>query len=364
MKFVDEFRNAGAVKNLAQAITQKAGGKPLIFMEVCGTHTMAVARFGIRECLPDTISLISGPGCPVCVTPVSVVDRIVAIAKLSGVIVATFGDMIRVPGSFSSLDAVRAEGGDVRVVTSPLDALSIAVANPERRVVFMGVGFETTAPAIAASIEHARSERVSNYCVLSAHKVMPPPMEALSQGEIGIHGYLCPGHVSAIIGSKPYEILAKRYKIGCVISGFEPTDILQSILMLVDQCVSGTPRVEIQYSRVVHPEGNPSALALLDRVFEPSDSEWRGLGVIPKSGLSIRSEFRDWDAEVQIPVDPGPSVEPAGCRCGDVLRGLIRPSACPLFGLTCTTDHPVGACMVSTEGACAASFRYDRTAQA
>jgi hydrogenase expression/formation protein HypD len=363
LKFVDEFRNADTVKNLAKAIKRRAGMEPLVFMEVCGTHTMAVARFGIRERLPDAISLISGPGCPVCVTPVSVVDRIVAMSRLPGVIVATFGDMMRVPGSFSSLEAVRAEeGADVRIVTSPLDALSIAAASPDRRVVFMGVGFETTAPAIAASIERAKSERISNYFVLSAHKVMPPPMEALSQGEIGIHGYLCPGHVSAIIGSHPYEVLANQYGIGCVISGFEPTDILQSILMLVGQCVSGKPRVEIQYNRVVHSEGNLSALALMNLVFEPTDSEWRGLGVIPKSGLAIRSGYRDWDAEVQIPVDPGPSVEPEGCRCGEVLRGLIRPAQCPLFGGICTTDHPIGACMVSSEGACAASYRYERTA--
>jgi hydrogenase expression/formation protein HypD len=360
LKFVDEFRNAEAVKSLAHVIQKKAGKKPWVFMEVCGTHTMSVARFGIREWLPESISLISGPGCPVCVTPISVVDRIVALARLSDMTLATFGDMMRVPGSFSSLESVRSEGADVRVVTSPLDALSIATSNPEKRVVFAGVGFETTAPAVAASIERAKSENVSNYFVLSAHKVMPPPMEALSKGDIGINGYLCPGHVSAIIGSKPYHILASQYGIGCVISGFEPTDILQSILMLVEQCVSEKPDVEIQYSRVVRAEGNPAALALLDRVFLPSDSEWRGLGVIPQSGLGIRTEFKAWDAEVQLPVDPGPSVEPKGCRCGEVLRGLIRPSACPLFGATCTTDHPVGACMVSTEGACAASYRFER----
>jgi hydrogenase expression/formation protein HypD len=327
-------------------------------MEVCGTHTMAIARFGLRELLPETVELVSGPGCPVCVTPNPLLDRAVALSRLPDVTVATFGDMVRVPGSSSSLEHERAAGRDVRVVFSTLDALELASARPDRRVVFFGVGFETTAPTVAASILEARRRGVTNFFVLSAHKTMPRALEALSRGEANVDGYLCPGHVSVIIGTRAYEILVRRYGIGCVVSGFEPVDILQSILMLVRQRAGGTPRVEIEYSRAVRPEGNPKAMAVLSDVFEPCDAEWRGLGMIPGSGLRIRDIHSAFDAETSIPVEVETPKEPDGCRCGDVLRGILKPEHCPLFGGVCTPDRPVGACMVSSEGTCAAYYRF------
>ncbi len=358
MKFIDEFRRGDVAHHLVKQIRDASEDTPMTFMEVCGTHTMSMAKFGIRQLIPEHIRLISGPGCPVCVTPNRIVDYAVALSRQSGVIVTTFGDMMKVPGSSSNLDREHARGGDVRVVASTLEALNIAKENPDKTVVFLGVGFETTVPTIAASLVEAKQRGIPNYHVLAANKVMPEAMEALSQGDVKIDGYLCPGHVSAIIGSKPYEFLADRYGLACVIGGFEPLDILQSILMLVKQVATDQPRIDIQYSRVVTPDGNPKAREVVYSVFEPCDSEWRGLGTIPGSGLKIRREFSDWDAEIQCSVEVEPTREPKGCLCGQVLQGKVKPSACRHFGKTCTPGNPVGPCMVSSEGTCAAYYKY------
>lgn len=358
MKFVDEFRRGAGIQGLRDEIWRRAGERSMTFMEVCGTHTMAIARNGIRQFLPETISLISGPGCPVCVTPNPTIDQAIALSRLSDVTLATFGDMMKVPGSTSSLDREHARGSDIHVVVSTLEALRIAEKRPDRKIVFLGIGFETTTPTIAAAVKEAQERRLNNFSVLSAHKVIPPAMRALSSGELRIDGFLCPGHVSAIIGSMPYAFLAEEYGIGCVISGFEPLDILQSISMLIRQVQETEAKVEIQYSRVVKPEGNPQALKVLDEVFESCDSEWRGIGMIPSSGLKLRDAYAAWDAGVRIPVDVEPPREPKGCLCGRVLQGLSIPSECRHFGSACTPDNPVGPCMVSSEGTCAAYFKY------
>ena len=329
-------------------------------MEVCGTHTVAAFRSGLRSVLPETLRLVSGPGCPVCVTPVNYVDRAVAMASIAEVTVATFGDMVRVPGSTTSLERARAGGADVRVVYSATDALEIARRNPGRRVVFLGVGFETTAPGTAWTIQEARRDGVENFGVFCAHKTMPEAMAALaSGGELRIDGFMCPGHVSTVIGARPYEFLARDFGVPCVITGFEPTDILEALLMLVTQRLEGRAEVEIQYARSVRPEGNPAARRLIDEVFEPCDVEWRGLGCIPGSGLRIRASFAAHDAERWFP-DPEapPPREHPGCICGDVLRGAREPAECPLFARVCTPDSPVGPCMVGAEGACAIWYKY------
>ena len=359
MKYIDEFRRGEAARRLTDDIRKAAGDTPVTIMEVCGTHTMAIARYGIREILPEAITLISGPGCPVCVTPNRTVDTIIALSRLSDVIVTTFGDMMKVPGSTSSLDREHAAGSDIRVVASTLESLSLAEKRPDKQVVFLGVGFETTAPTVAAAMMEAKTRGLPNFSVLSAHKTMPQAMEALSRGDVPIDGYICPGHVSTIIGSKPYAFLAENFGIGCVIAGFEPLDILQGILMLVRQVAAESPTVEIQYTRAVKPEGNPTAQAALDSVFEPCDSDWRGIGDIPGSGLRIRDAYAEWDAQKRFTVDVEPTREPKGCLCGQVLQGKVKPPTCRLFGKECTPSNPVGPCMVSTEGTCAAYYKYD-----
>ena len=326
------------------------------FMEVCGTHTMAVAQSGLRDLLPPGLRLVSGPGCPVCVTATRDLDVVVALCRLPGVTVATFGDLIRVPASRTSLAAERAEGGDVRVVYSARDAVELAAARPEREVVFAGIGFETTAPTTAAAIAEARRRGVSNFSVLALHKTMPPALRALLDlGETPIAGFLLPGHVSVITGSACFGFLAAEYGVSGVVAGFEPDDILEALLMLVRQ---GAPAVQNQYTRAVQLRGNTVAQELMQRVYEPCDADWRGLGVIPGSGLALRAEFADHDAAVRFPVDAGEPLEPAGCRCGEVLRGVTDPADCPLFARRCTPAAPVGACMVSSEGACAARYRF------
>jgi hydrogenase expression/formation protein HypD len=328
----------------------------LTFMEVCGTHTMAIARYGLRQLLPDGVRLISGPGCPVCVTAMADLDRVLALARLPEVTLVTFGDLIRVPASRGSLAAERAAGADVRVVYSPSDAVRIAAAEPARQVVFAGIGFETTAPTTAAVLLEARAAGLANFSLLSLHKTMPLPLRALLDlGETPISGFLLPGHVSVITGTACYEFLAREYGIAGVVAGFEARDVLEALLMLVRQ---PEPRIAIQYTRAVRPEGNVVAQRLLEQVFEPSDADWRGLGVIPGSGLALREEYADVDAARRFDVDAGPSLEPPGCRCGEVLRGVTDPAACALFGTRCTPEDPVGACMVSSEGACAARYRY------
>jgi len=358
VKYVEEFRRGGAARRLSNDIAGIAGEETISLMEVCGTHTMAIARYGIRSLLPGSIHLISGPGCPVCVTPNRIVDHAIALSREPGVVVTTFGDMMKVPGSSSSLDREHARGCDIRVVASTLEALAIAEHAPEKQVVFLGVGFETTVPTIAVSILEAEKRELTNYSVLSAHKTMPQAMAALSAVEVAIDGYLCPGHVSTIIGSEPYGFIVRDHGIGCVIAGFEPLDILQSILLLVRQVREGAPRVEIQYTRAVRPGGNPAAREVVDRVFEPCDSEWRGIGMIPGSGLRLRDAYAGWDSGVRFSVDVEPTHEAEGCLCGLVLQGRARPTACRHFGTTCTPVNPVGPCMVSTEGTCAAYFKY------
>lgn len=345
-------------KLLSRAIEKDSAGRAMTFMEVCGTHTMAIARYGLRALLPENIRMISGPGCPVCVTPQETVDHAVALSRIPDVVIATFGDMMKVPGSQSSLEQEHARGGEIRMVTSTLEALTLAGKEKEKRIIFLGVGFETTIPTVAASLVEARRRSLGNFFVLSGHKVMPPAMEALAAGKKRVDGYLCPGHVSAIIGSRPYAFLAQKYRISCVISGFEPLDILQSIAMLVRQVSEGMFSVENQYSRAVKPEGNPAALALIEECFTPCDSVWRGIGSIPSSGLAIRDSFSQFDAAGQIPVVLAPAQEPAGCICGSILQGISKPMECVHFGKSCTPDHPVGPCMVSSEGTCAAYFKY------
>jgi hydrogenase expression/formation protein HypD len=335
----------------------RAEARPgLTFMEVCGTHTMAIARYGLRELLPRGLRLVSGPGCPVCVTAVADLDKVVALARLPEVTLATFGDLIRVPASSTTLAAERAAGADVRVVYSPRDAVQLAADEPQRQVVFAGIGFETTAPTVAASLLEARARGVGNFCVLSLHKTMPLPLKALLDlGETPISGFLLPGHVSVITGTACYQFLARDYGVAGVVAGFEPRDVLRALLRLVRQ---SAPAIEIEYKRAVRPEGNVVAQRLLEQVFEPADADWRGLGVIPGSGLALRAEFADMDASVRFEVEPGIPREPPGCRCGEVLRGVLDPAGCALFGRRCTPQAPVGACMVSSEGACAARYRY------
>lgn len=358
MKLTDEFRNRDLALRLADRIAREAE-RPISLMEVCGTHTMAIARSGIKSLLPETVRLISGPGCPVCVTPQSQIDDFIEMGRMPDTILATFGDMMRVPGSLSSMEKERAEGRDVRVVYSPLDAVSIAGEDPNRQVVFFGIGFETTAPAVALAIEEARERRLSNFRVLCAHKVIPPAMEALAKdSEVGIDGFICPGHVSAITGSRVYKHVAHTYGIPCVIAGFEALDVLQAILMLIRQKADGRTEVENQYSRAVAREGNPEARARVESVFETDDSEWRGLGVIPGSGLRLRPEYRDFDPSLLLPERRTSSQMPEICECGSVLKGLKLPAECRAFGTACTPEHPLGPCMVSSEGACAAEHRY------
>lgn len=363
MNFQDDFRDRRLVGNLADNIRRMAAGlnRTVNFMEVCGTHTMSIYQYGIRSLLPDNVRLVSGPGCPVCVTPVAYIDLALACAAEPGTIVATFGDMLRVPGSESSLMEQRASGADVRIVYSPLDAVAMAKATPQRRVVFLGVGFETTAPAVAASILEAARQGLANYCVLAAHKTMPVPMQLLSADpDLRLSGYLCPAHVSTVIGGNAYRPLAERYRLPCVVTGFEPADVMQGIEMLLAQALEGAAKVEIQYSRAVTWEGNQRAREILDRVFAPCDAAWRGLGILPDSGLRIRDEFAAYDAGRVLDLPDVSGSESGACRCGDVLRGKISPFDCPLFGDPCTPEAPVGACMVSSEGTCAAAYKYGR----
>jgi len=332
---------------------------PITLMEVCGTHTMAIYQHGIRSLLPPAIRLVSGPGCPVCVTPLSYIDRAIALVRRPDTLIATFGDMVRVPGSSSSLIHEQATGGQVRIVYSTLDALVLARKNPDKKVIFLGVGFETTAPTIAGALIAARREGLNNFFVLCAHKTMPVPMAALTADpQLNIDGYLCPAHVSAIIGANAYRFLAEDRGIPCVVTGFEPLDILQGIDMAIAQILSGQARVDIQYCRFVKPEGNLKAQHLLKEVFEPCDAEWRGLGNIPASGLRLAPAFEAFDAEKALPVAVEPLREHTGCRCGEILKGQIAPRQCPLFRTVCTPENPVGACMVSSEGTCAAEYKY------
>lgn len=362
MKYLDEFRKPEVARRLAAQIERVAGTRRIAMMEVCGTHTMAAARYGIRELLPAGVELISGPGCPVCVTSNRYLDTAVALARQENTTLVTFGDMFRVPGSTSSLEWEKMRGADVRIVYSPSDAVELAAREPDRNIVFLGVGFETTAPLVAASVLEARDRSIANFSVFCGHKVIPPALNALAtDAKLGVDGFLCPGHVSAIIGARPYEFLPRDYGIPCVVAGFEPSDILEGVLMLVKQVADGRAEVEIQYSRVVDWDGNLKAREIMDRAFDRAAAEWRGLGVMPDSGLVIRPELARWDAERLFDVQVEETREAPGCACGDVLRGVTRPPECPLFAAGCTPDNPVGPCMVSSEGTCAAYYRYFRS---
>jgi hydrogenase expression/formation protein HypD len=338
-------------------------GRDVKFMEVCGTHTMAAFRSGLRQLLPERVRLVSGPGCPVCVTEPGYIDAAIDLAGHPDVIVATFGDLVRVPGSESSLERERAAGASVRIVYSPSDALVLAKQCPSKKVVFLGVGFETTAPTVAWTIWRAAKDNVANFFVLCAHKTMPQAMEALLRDQqVKIDGFICPGHVSVITGAQIYRFIGERYRIPCVVSGFEAWDILKSVEMLLRQLLEGRATVEIEYSRSVGESGNAAAQRLMNEVFEPCDADWRGIGTIPGSGLRIRDRYARFDAVTALGVRfPAARVNPL-CQCGSVLRGVSTPLDCRLFGRACTPAHPIGPCMVSSEGVCAAHFKYERLA--
>ena len=353
-----------AVAALAGRVMSAAGklSRRVTLMEVCGTHTHAIAAAGLRRLLPAKVRLIAGPGCPVCVTPVGYVDRAEALARRPGTIVTTFGDLLRVPSSRGSLERVRGEGADVRIVYSPRDALQVARENPASTVVFLAVGFETTVPTVAGALTEAEGDSVRNFLILSGHKIMPPPMRALARDpEVQVDGYLLPGHVSVITGSNAFAFVAEEFGLPAVVVGFTPTDVLRGVEALVGCLAAGKPEVINLYSRVVRPEGNTTAQALVARFFTSADVVWRGLGTIPGSGLVLRPEFAHRDASLLEVEVPEPS-EPAGCRCGEVLKGSIDPPECPLFATACTPTSPVGACMVSSEGTCAAWYRHERLA--
>ncbi|MCX6996248.1 MAG: hydrogenase formation protein HypD [Kiritimatiellaeota bacterium] len=333
--------------------------RPVQLMEVCGTHTMAIFRTGLRNLLPASLRLLSGPGCPVCVTPDRYLDQALILANTPGTVVATFGDMLRVPGRGGSLEAARARGAQVQVVYSPLDALQFAAAHPDRRVVFLGIGFETTAPTTAWALKEA-TDSVPNFFVLCGHKTMPAALAALlKSGEVRLDGLICPGHVSVIAGARIFDFIPREFGLPCVVTGFEPADLLDGLVRLLRQIAGQRATVEIQYRRCVTAAGNAKAQALLAEVFEPCAADWRGLGPIPGSGLRIRAAYAGRDAEGFCPAPPDAAPDDVrGCRCGEVLRGVLTPPQCPLFRQACTPDSPRGACMVSSEGTCAAYYRY------
>jgi hydrogenase expression/formation protein HypD len=361
MEWLKTYRDGEIAGKLVDIIKDQEGLRPVRFMEVCGTHTVSICRHGIRDLMPPEITLTSGPGCPVCVTATADVDTFVKAAKMEGAIITTFGDLLRVPGSNSTLQDARAEGADIRTVYSSLDALQIARENPDRQVIFLGVGFETTTPTVAGAILTAEQEGLENFSVVSSCKVMPPALDVLlDDPEIQIDGLICPGHVSIMIGADAYAPYVKNYNMPCVISGFEPVDILKGVVMLAEQVKSGTPKVEIAYGRAVTNEGNRQAMDIMYRVFEPVDALWRGLTVIPDSGLEIRKEYDKFNARKRFDIEVTDAKDPAGCACGDVLKSIKSPPDCKLFGKLCRPEHPIGPCMVSGEGACGAYYKYQQ----
>lgn len=358
MKYLDEFRDSTLAKSLVWEL-QNAVTKPLRIMEVCGSHTMAIFRNGIRSILPKGLELISGPGCPVCVTSAPHIDAFIAMADKPEVRVTIFGDLFRVPGSNGSLANASSRGAKVDIVYSSMDALEIAKKHPEDLVVFLGVGFETTTPGIAATILAAKNQNIKNFVVFSTQKVMPPPLIALlDDPALNINGLLCPGHVSSIIGAGAYVPLADKYKLACVVAGFETADLLNGLISLARQIGKGEAKVENTYERVVSWEGNPRAMKMVEEIFEPTDMEWRGLGVIPGSGLKIREKYAEFDAHVRLEITLPEAKEAKGCICGNILKGINNPRECPLFNSRCTPANPIGPCMVSSEGTCAAFHKY------
>lgn len=352
------FKDPVLARRMLDAIAAFSPGEAVL-MEVCGTHTVSIARSGIRDLMPAGVRLASGPGCPVCVTSNSDIDTVIALARVPEVVIATFGDMTRVPGSTSSLLKEQADGRDIRIVYSPLDALRIARDNPGREVVFVGVGFETTTPLVAIAVKRALEEGLENFSVFAAHKNMPGAIEAIiADPKLKVSALILPGHVSTIIGAEPYRFLAEKYGIPGVITGFEPVDMLQGIAMIMRQLHEGRAAIEIAYARGVMPEGNPVAKAAIDEVFDTCTATWRGLGPIEGSGYRLRERYAGFDAVSKLRPRVEQTREPKGCRCGDILRGIMRPDECPLFRKVCTPENPVGPCMVSSEGSCAAYFRY------
>ena len=360
MKYVDEYREPHAVAELARALARRAT-KPWTIMEVCGGQTHAIIRFGLDALLPPGLTLVHGPGCPVCVTPVESIDRACAIAARPEVTFASFGDMLRVPGTSGDLSQVKAAGGDVRVVYSPLDALELAAALPDRQVVFFAVGFETTAPANAMAVKLAKARGLANFSVLVSHVLVPPAMEAiLSSASSRVQGFLAAGHVCTVMGTAEYAPLAAKYRVPIVVTGFEPLDIMQGLVMCVTQLEEGRAEVENQYARSVRPAGNPAAQEVMREVFTVIPRKWRGIGEIPRSGLGLSPAYESFDAERRFEVSGLKPEEPGECVAGLVLQGLKKPMECPAFGTRCTPETPLGATMVSSEGACAAYYRYRR----
>jgi hydrogenase expression/formation protein HypD len=357
MNFTDDFRNEELVKKLLSQI-RRISNRNIRIMEVCGGHTMAIRKYGIHNLLPPQIDLLSGPGCPVCVTDQRFIDLAIAYANQTDTILLIYGDMLKVPGSLSSLDHEKAKGADIRIIYSTIQALEIARQNPSRKIIFTAIGFETTVPGTALAIVQAAKEKLNNFFIICAHKTMPEAMSALIEEGIPIDGYIGPGHVSSIAGSKIFIPLAEKHNIPVVISGFEPVDVLQSVLMITAMIEERRSGVEIQYNRLVSVEGNKKAQALIDDVFETCTLNWRGIGEIPGSGLRLREKYQLYDAEKQFPVEVKSGPEPKGCICGQILKGLKKPIDCPLFGGKCVPSNPVGACMVSSEGACQAYFNY------
>lgn len=349
------------MKTMLRGITRlmERIGRPVKLMEVCGTHTVAIFRHGIREVIPKEVSLLSGPGCPVCVTSIKDVDSAIAIARMDEIVLTTFGDMMRVPGGGESLDDVRGEGFDVRIVYSPMDALNLALREDGKEVVFFATGFETTSPVIAGTLSEAERRGARNFSIFSAHKLVPPALKALLDSpDLLVDGFILPGHVSTIIGKKPYEFISSVYRKPSVITGFGAEDLIEGIFMILKQIAEERAEVEIQYTRIVRENGNPKAVAMIERYFEPVDAYWRGIGTIPGSGLRLRGEYRSFDSLERFSPEVPYHAEPAGCSCGEVLRGVKIPPDCPLFASACTPENPVGACMVSTEGSCAAYYKY------
>jgi hydrogenase expression/formation protein HypD len=358
MKYLDEYRDPKAARALAKSIARRVT-RPWTIMEICGGQTHAIVRFGIDEMLPDEITLVHGPGCPVCVTPVERIDRALELAARPGVILCSFGDMLRVPGSGRDLLSVKAAGGDVRVVYSPLDAVEVAEKHPDAQVVFFAVGFETTAPANAMAVKEAKRRGLDNFSLLVSHVLVPPAMEAiLAADDNRVQGFLAAGHVCTVMGTQAYAPIAERHRVPIVVTGFEPLDLLQGIDMCVAQLEEGRFECENQYARSVREGGNPAAMSVIEEVFEVADRDWRGLGSIPTSGFRLRADYAPFDADAKFAFSDEPAEESTECIAGEILRGVKKPRECPAFGKNCTPEHPLGAPMVSTEGACAAYYKF------
>jgi len=358
MKYIDEYRDPGYIEKIKSRISTFVSKREIRLMEVCGTHTMAIHRFGLHLMLPENVKMLSGPGCPVCVTENSYIDTAICYAE-KGFIITTFGDMFRVPGSYSSLEEIKANGGKVEIVYSPFDSLMIAKRSPDIPVVFLSVGFETTAPGIASTVLEARKQNINNFYILPGNKLVPPALEVLlKDNKTKVDGFILPGHVSTIIGKSPYMFISDKYKVSSVISGFEPLDIVSSFVILLEMIHDNSPQILNNYKRAVRNNGNPKAVEIMCKVFQECDVEWRGIGKIKDSGLRLKDNFKEMDVRNKYPIEIPVSKENPLCRCGDILKGVSLPQDCPIFGNACTPDHPVGPCMVSSEGTCSAHYKY------